>query len=367
MQARIVSTLTNKVEVEFTEKIINGFRHAVNEALLYVGRTAPNPPVGCAILDKNGHILTVAAHHQAGDLHAEALALKQCQELGVWDQICDVIVTLEPCNHVGRTPPCSEAIIRSPAKRVWIGVKDPNPDVCGAGYVRLREAGKDVILLQNIASDVAQYWHQQCQDLLAPFAKAVVQHKTWITVKQALTSTGSMYPPKGQKTFTSVRSLRMAHQLRRATEAVVTGMNTITIDNPSFTVRHVSDHPKIKRLLVVCSQKSHDVEKLLPSNYRKQAESNGFSIIICNDLDSLSTLLWQQHRVLWAMVEAGPQLLQEIRQKQIWDEWLTIRQNAQKENDEVSVISKHNLYPTRQLLLGANQQLTKEGLCSLVS
>lgn len=363
MQARIDSAVIDKVE--FSKKIANGFRKAIYEALQYVGRTAPNPPVGCAILDEQGNILTVAAHHQAGALHAEALALQQCKELGVWDKISDVIVTLEPCNHTGRTPPCSEALLKTPAKRIWVGVKDPNPYVHGAGRFRLRNGGKEVILLDEISSATAQYWHQQCIDLLAPFTKFMLENKAWITVKQALNIAGSMVPPKGQKTFTSPSSLTLAHQLRRGTEAIITGVNTIKMDLPSFTVRHVSDHVGIKRLLVVCSQTHKTLQEALPEQYIDQAQANGFSLILCNDLQTLPALLCA-HKVMWAMVEAGPVLLHELRKLQLWDEWLTIRQQAQGE-DDVNIISRHAAYPTRQLLSVTDFHFAKEDLCSLVS
>lgn len=363
MQARIHSTLSDKVE--FSEKIAKGFRRAIHEALQYVGRTAPNPPVGCAILDEQGNILTVAAHHQAGTLHAEALALQQCKALGVWDKISDVIVTLEPCNHTGLTPPCSEALLKTPAKRIWIGVKDPNPYVHGAGRVRLQEGGKEVFLLDEMTSPMAHYWHQQCVDLLAPFTQFMLKRKAWITVKQALNTAGSMVPPKGQKTFTSQKSLTLAHQLRRGTEAIITGVNTIKMDFPSFTVRHVPDHSNVKRLLVVCSQTHATLEDALPKQYIEQTKANGFSLILCNNLDALPELLYA-HKIMWAMVEAGPALLQEFRQRQLWDEWLTIRQQAQGE-DDVNIISRHAAYPTRQLLSDAHFPFVKEDLCSLVS
>ncbi|WP_271829190.1 bifunctional diaminohydroxyphosphoribosylaminopyrimidine deaminase/5-amino-6-(5-phosphoribosylamino)uracil reductase RibD [Commensalibacter communis] len=363
MQARIVLKLSE--EADFSERIVNGFRRAIHEALQYVGRTAPNPPVGCAILDEQGNILTVAAHHQAGALHAEALALQQCKALGVWDKICDVIVTLEPCNHTGRTPPCSEALLKTPAKRIWIGVKDPNPYVAGAGHVRLREGGKEVILLDEQSSEIAQYWHQQCVDLLAPFTKFMLEQKSWLTVKQAMNMAGSMVPPKGQKTFTSQKSLTLAHQLRRGTEAIITGVNTIKMDIPSFTVRHVPDHPDVTRLLVICSQAKEKLEDALSEHYIEQAKANGFSLLLCNDLERLPELLYA-HKVMWAMVEAGPVLLQEFRQRQLWDEWLTIRQQVQGE-DNVNIISKHRASPTRQLLSDAHFHVEKEDLCSLVS
>ena len=102
--------------------IAAGMKAALAAARLWEGATAPNPPVGCALLDASGAIITTAAHHGAGQLHAEALAIKQAREAGQAERIHTVVVTLEPCNHHGRTPPCTEAILSTPAKRVVIGV-----------------------------------------------------------------------------------------------------------------------------------------------------------------------------------------------------------------------------------------------------
>ena len=97
---------------------------ALLEAPKFEGATAPNPPVGCVLLDRDGNVLSIAAHQKAGALHAEALAIKQCDDPA---RIHTVVVTLEPCNHTGRTGPCTEAILATPARQVWIGMADPNP------------------------------------------------------------------------------------------------------------------------------------------------------------------------------------------------------------------------------------------------
>lgn len=373
MQARLnltkqVTSLANQKKTDLPIAIQHAFACAIQEALRYVGRTAPNPPVGCVILDQYGKILTVAAHHQAGTLHAEALALQQCRDLGVWDDIYDVIVTLEPCNHTGRTPPCSEALLQTPAKRIWVGVSDPNPEVCGAGNHRLRQGGKEVFLLQALSIPTAQYWAEQCQALIAPFVKYVTQHQAWITVKQALTVNGSMIPPKGHKTFTSQSSLRLAHQLRRGTEAIITTPRTIEADWPSFTVRYIPDHSYKKRFLIICSQHAKTLQEAIPIAYLLEAQNRGFSVILCRDVEELPTLLYK-NQVLWAMVEAGPELLQIIQKKQIWDEWFTVRQRVQGP-DKISMQSNHPVSPTCLLLF--HEQILKfsekkDALCSLVS
>ena len=374
MQARLGSVsqaeqLKMNEGIDLPEAISNAFSYAIREALLYVGQTAPNPPVGCVILDQQGKILATAAHHEAGKLHAEALALRQCRVAGVWDKIHDVIVTLEPCNHIGRTPPCSESLLRTPARRIWVGVADPNPNVCGAGNERLRQGGKEVFLLRDLCGKKSLYWQKKCEDLIAPFIQSVTRGKAWITVKQALDVAGSMIPPIGKKTFTSFTSLCQAHQLRRGTEAIITGVNTIKEDNPSFTVRYVPDHPGRKRLLIICTKQQKPLEEIVPVNYIKNAEKNNFSLVTCSKIDDLPYLL-HNHNILWGMVEGGPQLLQVIRQKKLWDEWLIFRKQN-KGDDQLKLISNHLASPTRLLLSHFNFvdfSKRKEGtLCSLVS
>ena len=209
---------------------------AMQSALLaaqdWVGATAPNPPVGCALLDQQGRIITLAAHHGAGQLHAEALAIKQARDAGRVAEIAAVVVTLEPCNHHGRTPPCTEAILATPARLVVFAQADPNPKVAGQGAARLRAAGLDV---EEFRADAAS------KRLIAPFKKQVTQGLPWVTVKQAINMSGTMLPPPNQKTFTSPQSLLLAHQLRKRTDAILTGSGTILADAPLFTIRHVPD------------------------------------------------------------------------------------------------------------------------------
>jgi len=299
------------------DSIVRGFRAAVDEAARFIGATAPNPPVGCAILDAEGDILAVGAHHRAGQPHAEAMALQACRDAGLLHRAATAVVTLEPCNHAGRTGPCTEAILASPIDTVWIGVNDPNPRVAGGGEARLREAGLTVHRPQP-GNEAAR----DCAALIAPFQSLMRAGRPWITVKQALDATGGMIPPIGMKTFTGGDALRLAHRLRRATDAIITGMGTILADNPAFTVRHVADHAQRRRILAV-----PDRGAALPAAFRQAAGANGFQLLTAPDLPSLLQALAREG-VLWAMVEAGPRLLSRIRQESLWDDWLTIRHDA---------------------------------------
>jgi len=301
--------------------VLNGFRAALREAQLYVGATAPNPPVGCAILDADGEILAVAAHQCAGSAHAEAAALALCAERGVLDRAVTAVVTLEPCNHVGRTPPCTHALLGSPIRSVWIGCADPNGHVPGGGAAYLAAEGMQVAWLEQLSPDMTEPLLTLCQALIVPFTHHMQTGLAWITVKQALTMQGEMIPPVGHTVFTSEKALTHAHRIRRATDAIVTGVGTVLADNPGFDVRRVPDHAgRAARPLVVCARRGG-----IPEDWMRRAETRGFTPCVCGDVADVAQMLGEQG-VLWAMVEAGPALLQTIRAQALWDEWLTIRQ-----------------------------------------
>ncbi|MBE7620771.1 bifunctional diaminohydroxyphosphoribosylaminopyrimidine deaminase/5-amino-6-(5-phosphoribosylamino)uracil reductase RibD [Komagataeibacter sp. FXV2] len=307
---------------ELPPHIGHAFRAAVADAVRHVGATAPNPPVGCAILDAAGAILCTGAHHRAGTPHAEARAIALCRELGLIERAHTIVVTLEPCNHTGRTGPCSQAIMGTPIRTVWIGAADPNPNVAGGGADYLRDHGCDVRFLSDVTGPEAAGLARQCRGLIAPFARLTRTGRAWITVKQALDINGSMVPPVGRTTFTSAAALDLAHRLRRATDAVVTATGTIAADRPGLDVRRVSDHPgRRARLLVACTTRGQ-----VDAAYIAQAEARGFDVRTCTDITHLPDLLGQAG-AMWALVEAGPTLLSALRMHDIWDDWLTIGVN----------------------------------------
>ncbi len=282
---------------------------ALAAARPWEGVTTPNPPVGCALLDRTGNVIAVAGHHGAGQLHAEALAIQQARNAGKADLIHTVVVTLEPCNHHGRTPPCTNAILQTPAEHVVIGIADPNPKVAGGGAEQLRHAGLRVDFLLG---DTAQV-----ERLIAPFRKRVLQGLPFVTVKQALNRDGNMTPPAGQKTFTSQGSLLVAHALRRRADAIITGSGTVLADDPHFTVRLLPDHVNKRRALVL-----FDRRQRIPATYTDAATERGFDVTFATDLESAL----RDTNALEVLVEAGPQLTAHILQSRFWDEHVTITQ-----------------------------------------
>jgi diaminohydroxyphosphoribosylaminopyrimidine deaminase / 5-amino-6-(5-phosphoribosylamino)uracil reductase len=283
---------------------------AIQEAQKFQGATAPNPPVGACALDKNGKVLAVSAHQRAGEDHAEALLLKECQEKNIIDQIKTLAITLEPCNHTGKTPPCTDAILQAGIPRIIIGAMDPNPKAHG-GAQALQDNGRQVI---------TRVLEKECLFLIRAFRKKILTGTPWITLKQAFNKQGSMIPPKGMKTFTSPTSLILAHELRKRSDAILTGSGTILADSPLFTVRHVPDHPGKKRFLIVLDRRCQ-----IPKSYTQEAQKNGFEVVEGLTLNGAFDFL-KKTDALEVLVEAGPALSQSILDQNIWDEHVLIHQ-----------------------------------------
>jgi len=305
------------------EKYESAMRMAINAAEQFVGQTAPNPPVGAIALDKNGKVLLGAGHQKAGQPHAEAKVLELAQKLGKLSAIETLVVTLEPCNHHGKTPPCTEAILKlKNIKRVVYGCDDPNPDVAGNGADRLRDAGLEVI------SGVLE---AECTMLIRAFAKKVLSGRPYVTVKAALTTEGAMIPPQGKKTFTNQSSLTFAHELRKRADAIWTGSGTVLADKPEFTVRHVPDFPGKKRYLVLS-----DRRKRIGKDWLAKAEKNGFLLHFAESLEDGLDFLGTKG-VLEVLVEGGPTLRKAWLDSGLWDESVVITQGKNEEDDKVDV------------------------------
>src|SRR6185437_12882141 len=239
--------------------IQSAFEQALELAGRYAGATSPNPCVGAAALDSQGRILSLRAHERAGEPHAEARVIAElAQAKPVPDTRPEtLVVTLEPCNHQGRTGPCTDAIIRSGFRRVIYGAKDPNPRVAGGGAAKLLAAGIEVLGPESFADSAIP---ERCRELIRSFAHWSTSGLPWVTVKTALNQEGSMIPPKGQKTFTSADSLKLAHELRKRADAILTGSGTVLADQPEFTVRHVPDHPGKVRWVAILDRRGRTPE-----------------------------------------------------------------------------------------------------------
>ncbi len=198
---------------------------ALDQARLGLGRTSPNPAVGAVIVNQ-GEVVGKGFHPQAGQPHAEIFALR---EAGSRAAGSDVYVTLEPCSHFGKTPPCADALINAGVKRVFIGTVDPNPQVAGRGISKLKDAG---ILVET---DILG---QECRRLIAPFAKHILTGLPFTIYKSAQTLDGATATCSGDSRWVSSdQSRQLVHQLRDRVEAIMVGINTVINDDPLLTTR----------------------------------------------------------------------------------------------------------------------------------
>jgi len=305
------------------EKYVSAMRMAINAAEQFLGSTAPNPPVGAIALDRSGKVLLGAGHQKAGGPHAEAKVLDLAAQLGKLAAIETLVVTLEPCNHQGKTPPCTEAILKhKQIRRVVYGCDDPNPLVQGKGAERLRAAGVEVI--QGVMA-------AECRFLIRAFAKKARTARPYVTLKAAISAEGSMVPPIGKKTFTSQASLVFAHELRKRSDAIWTGSGTVLADHPELTVRWLPDHPGKKRFLVLS-----DRQRRIEPAWLAKAEKNGFLPYFADSFEVGLDFLGK-NGVLEVLVEAGPSLRKAWLESGLWDESVVIIQGKNDEDDRVEV------------------------------
>lgn len=198
---------------------------ALREAAKGQGRTSPNPCVG-AVIVRDGRILATGYHQKAGTPHAERNAIAAAKESL---RGATLYVTLEPCSHTGRTPPCCEAVIEHRFGRVVVGMADPNPLVNGKGLAWLRRAGIEVC---------CGVLESECRRLNRPFLKHITTGRPWTIMKAGVSLDGRLNYRKGESGWiTGPESLRMVHTLRDQVDAIMVGSGTVLVDNPSLTTR----------------------------------------------------------------------------------------------------------------------------------
>ncbi len=210
---------------------------ALREAQKGVGLSSPNPPVGCLIV-KSGEVIGWGVHTRAGDPHGEIVALMDVEARAEDARGATAYVTLEPCCHHGRTPPCTDALIQAGVSRVVVGVRDPNPRVDGGGLAILRAAGIEVV--EGILL-------QACTRFHAPFFKLMQTGLPWVSLKLSLGSDGAL-GPEGETTQVSPPSIQaLAHALRRVSDAILVGRGTVSQDDPQLTDRWPKASPAHRR------------------------------------------------------------------------------------------------------------------------
>lgn len=200
-------------------------QRAIGLAKRGIGFVNPNPLVG-AVIVKNGHIIGEGWHAHYGDLHAERNALKHCTEDPAG---ADMYVTLEPCCHYGKQPPCTEAILASGIRRVYIGSRDPNPLVAGKGTAFLREQGVKIH---------ADFMRRQCDALNPIFFHYITTKMPYVILKYAMTADGKIACANGASQWVTGEAARAhVHQTRKRTAAICVGIGTVLADDPMLSCR----------------------------------------------------------------------------------------------------------------------------------
>lgn len=253
------------------------------------GKTRPNPVVG-AIIVRNQQLIAKGYHHRAGQAHAEIEALRQ---LGMRaPRASTLYVTLEPCNHTGRTGPCTQAIIESGVERVVVGCRDENPLVSGRGISALRRAGLrvDVGCLED-----------RCREANAGFFMWITAHRPLITLKAAATLDGYIgdgqerIRPQATRWITGPKARAHAHSLRAENDAILVGIGTVMADNPRLTVR-LPGKPKQALLRIILDSRL----RLSPAAACLQPYGPIPTLIVASEPDSKTRLFFRHKKQIEA-------------------------------------------------------------------
>ncbi|RAH16454.1 MAG: bifunctional diaminohydroxyphosphoribosylaminopyrimidine deaminase/5-amino-6-(5-phosphoribosylamino)uracil reductase RibD [Methanobacteriota archaeon] len=230
-------------------------------------KVMPNPQVGC-VLVRDGEVIAEGWHDHLGGLHAEQMAIADAESRGVATQGCTAYVTLEPCNHFGRTPPCTEALLWAGVSKVVIGAMDPNPTVRGDGATSLRENGIEV---------ECGVLESECEEQMRPFMQWCRTRRPLVLLKAAIDRNGRIdcSPDEPSVRFSSTESLSLVHDLRAQSMAILVGVNTVIRDDPSLTVRGPDIGPREGPVRVVI-----DPNRRVPENSRIVTDGEAPTLLI---------------------------------------------------------------------------------------
>lgn len=296
-------------------------RRALQLARQGAGHTSPNPMVGAVIVGPDGTIIGEGWHRKCGEGHAEVNAVASVADASLLKD-STIYVTLEPCSHYGKTPPCARLIIKQGIPRVVVGALDPFHEVSGRGVKMLREAGIEVVV---------GVLEQECRDLNKRFMKAHTAGRPWVQLKWAQTADGfiALPPDAGENPLRMSTPVTMClmHRQRSMCDAIVVGAATARIDNPSLTTRQ---WPGKSPLRVVLSRQLSipDDLKLLTDGHPTivyngvKNGKNGNVEYVKTDTPAPDEWLTDLYRrgVTSVMVEGGAVVLQELIDNGLWDE-----------------------------------------------
>jgi len=277
----------------------HAMQRAVTLAQGAIGLSDPNPRVGCVILSAQGDTLGEGHTQLAGGPHAEVMALRDARSRGHSLQGATAYVTLEPCSHHGRTPPCADALVEAGLTRVVVAVSDPNPLVCGRGVARLRAAGIQVDI--GLAGEAAT-------ELNIGFFSRMQRGRPWVRMKMAGSLDGRTALPDGRSQWiTGVAARTDGHAWRRRAGAVLTGIGTVLADDPRLDVRLV--HTTHQPLRVVLDRRLR-----MPRQARLLAPPG--RVLIAHAPEAPTSALWPEHVELIPLGADLPALLTELSHRE---------------------------------------------------
>lgn len=288
-------------------------------------RTFPNPIVAAVIVNANGEIIGEGFHEYYGGAHAEVNAVTYCQNLEELKN-STLYVSLEPCAHHGKTPPCTDLIIKHQFKRLVFSSYDPNPKVSGQGLARIRAAGIEIIEPKDLNPELVK----ESDNLNKPFFKLIKNGRHWITLKVALNTKNEFIKGAWQ---TGEEARKAVHRLRSTHQLLVTSIRTVIADDPEYNVRFSPEELSLKEIknpdiLILKSSTdfTEDERKTLrifdPKYNRKVFEAN-----IPKDYKDLESCLesFSQQGYQKIMVEAGPRLSQAFLDAGLVDEYIEFK------------------------------------------
>ncbi len=259
--------------------------HAIELARLTIGQTRPNPSVG-AVIVKDGVVVGTGTHLKPGEPHAEVFAIEQAK--GQTDG-ATMFVTLEPCSHYGKTPPCAKAVIDSGIKKVYVATLDPNPKVAGKGVQWLRDEGIDV--------DVGLL-EDQALKLNEKFFYYMRHKRPFVTLKTAVSLDGKMTANSGDsKWITGEEARHDVHINRHQHEAILVGSETVLRDDPQLTTRLPHGGLSPTRIIL-------DTYLSIPLDAKLLKNNQATTIVVCGeqaDLDKEQAIQSVEHAEVWRM------------------------------------------------------------------
>jgi diaminohydroxyphosphoribosylaminopyrimidine deaminase/5-amino-6-(5-phosphoribosylamino)uracil reductase len=291
-----------------------------------MGSVSPNPMVGCVIV-KNGKIIGEGFHAKIGQAHAEVNAVKDViqkygEQANTLLKDATVYVSLEPCAHFGKTPPCADLLIKHEVAKVVIGNNDPFPDVDGKGIEKLKNAG--IIVVQGVLE-------QQCSQLNRRFFTRITKQRPFIILKWAQTANGYFSPLNPSKKWISAAlSKKMVHKWRTEEDAVLVGKQTVIADDPQLTTREWTGKNPIRLVIdknlqiPVDKQIFNDAGKTIIFNELKSAYSENLQYVQMEDMhyylpQKIAFQLYLMD-IQSVIIEGGANILNQFIQAGLWDE-----------------------------------------------